>query len=77
MDEQAIRELAAEVERGRLPRRRFLQTMVAAGLTVPMAASLLTAPGVSTRSRGRRARRPHVAAAEARYGCSTGRPPRC
>ena len=46
MDEHAIRELAAEVERGRLPRRRFLQTMVAAGLTVPMAASLLTAPGV-------------------------------
>ena len=48
MDEQAIRELAAEVKRGRLSRRGFLQTMVAAGLTVPMAASLLTAPGVGS-----------------------------
>jgi hypothetical protein len=36
MDEHAIRELAAEVKRGRLSRRGFLRTMVAAGLTAPM-----------------------------------------
>jgi peptide/nickel transport system substrate-binding protein len=46
MDEQAIRELAAEVKCGRLSRRGFLQTMVATGLTAPMVASLLTDPGV-------------------------------
>src|SRR5882762_7427457 len=46
MDEHAIRELAAEVERGRLSRRGFLRTMVSAGLTAPMAARLLGAPGV-------------------------------
>jgi peptide/nickel transport system substrate-binding protein len=47
MDEHAIRELVAEVKRGRLSRRRFVRTMVAAGLTTPMAAGLLTAAGVA------------------------------
>jgi len=46
MDEHAIRELLAEVKRGRLSRRRFVRTMLAAGLTAPMAANLLTSAGV-------------------------------
>jgi len=46
MDEHVIREFAAAVRRGKLSRRRFMRLMVAAGLTVPMAASLLTATGV-------------------------------
>ena len=47
MDEHAIRELVGEVKRGRLSRRRFLQTMVGAGLTAPMAAQILRAAGVA------------------------------
>ena len=47
MDEHAICALVAEVRRGRLSRRAFVRTMVAAGLTVPMAAGLLTAAGVA------------------------------
>ena len=47
MDEHVIRELVTEVTRGRLSRRRFVQTMVAAGLTPPMAAGLLSAAGPS------------------------------
>src|SRR5262250_745663 len=47
MDEHAILELIREVERGRLSRRRFLRTMVATGLTTPMAAGLLRAAGVA------------------------------
>ena len=39
MDEHRIRELVADVRNERLPRRRFLHTMVAAGLTMPMAAN--------------------------------------
>jgi peptide/nickel transport system substrate-binding protein len=46
MDEHVIREIAAEVRRGKLSRRRFTRLMVAAGLTAPMAQSLLTAAGV-------------------------------
>ena len=46
MDEHVIREIAAAVRRGKLSRRRFTRLMVAAGLTAPMAASLLTATGV-------------------------------
>src|SRR5438552_2567235 len=41
MDEHVIRELRGDVATGRLPRRRFLQTMVGAGLTLPLAAGLL------------------------------------
>jgi len=33
MDEHVIRELTSEVRRGRLSRRRFIQTMVGVGLT--------------------------------------------
>jgi peptide/nickel transport system substrate-binding protein len=47
MDEHAIRELVSEVKRGGLSRRRFLRTMVAAGLTTPMAADLLSAAGIA------------------------------
>ena len=47
MDEHAIRALIVEVERGRLSRRRFIRTMVAAGLTTPMAASLLGSAGLA------------------------------
>jgi len=46
MDEHVIREFAAAVRRGTLSRRRFMRSMVAAGLTAPMATSLLTATGV-------------------------------
>jgi len=46
MDEHTIRELIVEVERGRLSRRRFIRTMLAAGLTLPMAAGLLGATGI-------------------------------
>ena len=47
MDEHAIRELVADVKTERLPRRRFLHTMLRAGLMMPMAANLLSAAGVS------------------------------
>ncbi|HZO42082.1 MAG TPA: peptide ABC transporter substrate-binding protein [Methylomirabilota bacterium] len=47
MDEHAIRELLAEVKRGRVSRRQFVRTMLAAGLTAPMAANLLTSAGVA------------------------------
>jgi peptide/nickel transport system substrate-binding protein len=47
MDEQAIRELVTDVKNARLPRRRFLRTMVGAGLTMPTAADLLRATGVA------------------------------
>jgi hypothetical protein len=47
MDEHAIRELAGEVTRGRLSRRRFVQAMVGAGLTAPMAARILGAAGLA------------------------------
>jgi peptide/nickel transport system substrate-binding protein len=51
MDEHAIRELIIEVERRRLPRRSFLRTMVAAGLTPSMAAGLLGAGGAHAQPR--------------------------
>src|SRR5260370_25704950 len=47
MDEHVIRELTSEVRRGRLSRRRFIQTMVGVGLTAPMAAKLLSVVGVA------------------------------
>ena len=46
MDEQAIRSLITEVEHGRLPRRRFVQTMAGLGLSAPMAAQMLASAGV-------------------------------
>jgi peptide/nickel transport system substrate-binding protein len=47
MDEHAIRELIGDVKRGRLSRRRFVQTLVGFGLTAPMAAQILTHAGVA------------------------------
>jgi peptide/nickel transport system substrate-binding protein len=47
MDEYAIRELIEDVERGRLSRRRFVQTLVGFGVTAPMAAQILTHAGVA------------------------------
>ena len=47
MDEHAIRELIGDVKRGRLSRRRFVQTLVGVGLTAPMAAQILTHAGVA------------------------------
>ena len=45
MDERTIRELAREVETGRLSRRRFTQLLVGLGLTAPMAAQVLGPAG--------------------------------
>jgi len=42
MDEHTIRELIGDVKAARLPRRRFIETMAGLGLTLPMAAQLLT-----------------------------------
>jgi len=47
MDEHVIRELAGEVKCGRLSRRRFVRTMVGAGVTAAMANHILTAVGVA------------------------------
>jgi peptide/nickel transport system substrate-binding protein len=47
MDERELKTLLDEVEKGRLSRRRFVQTMVGLGLTAPMAAHLLAAAGVA------------------------------
>jgi len=45
MDEHVIRDLVSEVKAGRLGRRRFIHSMVGAGLTAPMAAGLLGRAG--------------------------------
>src|SRR5207237_5788051 len=42
------RELIGEVRRGRLSRRAFVRAMVAAGLTLPMAGTLLLNAGVAS-----------------------------
>jgi peptide/nickel transport system substrate-binding protein len=47
MDEAALRELITQVGRGQVPRRAFVQGMVALGLTAPMAAGLLASAGVA------------------------------
>ena len=47
MDEQALRELIAEVKDGRLTRRRFVQGLGAFGIGAPMAGRLLGAAGVA------------------------------
>jgi peptide/nickel transport system substrate-binding protein len=46
MDEHGLRELISQVKAGQLSRRRFVETMVALGLTAPMAAQMLVAGGV-------------------------------
>ena len=48
MDEQALREMLAQVKHGGLTRRRFVQALAAAGLGGPMAGHLLGAAGVAT-----------------------------
>jgi peptide/nickel transport system substrate-binding protein len=47
MDEREIRTMIDEVKSGRLSRRRFVQTMVALGLTAPMAGQMLASAGVA------------------------------
>jgi peptide/nickel transport system substrate-binding protein len=47
MDEHGLRQLIGEVEKGRLSRRHFVQTMVGLGLTGPMAAQMLARAGVA------------------------------
>src|SRR5688572_23908008 len=41
MDERELRTLVADVQRGRLSRRAFLQTMAALGITGPLASRML------------------------------------
>ena len=48
MDELQIRDLAGEVKRGRLSRRGFIRAMLAGGLTLPMAGTLLMNAGVAS-----------------------------
>jgi len=47
MNEQALRDLIAEVKVGKLSRRAFVQRMVAFGLTAPIASQMLTHCGVA------------------------------
>jgi peptide/nickel transport system substrate-binding protein len=47
MDESDLRQLIEQVRVGRLDRRRFVQAMVALGLTAPMAAQMLAATGIA------------------------------
>ena len=47
MEEKDLRRLIADVKRGRLSRRRFIQTMVGLGLTAPLATQMLTYSGVA------------------------------
>jgi hypothetical protein len=52
MNEQQIRDLVGDVREGRLPRRGFIQHMVAAGLTAPMASMLLMHEGIAQTAPG-------------------------
>ena len=45
--ERRLRHLIGEVERGRLSRRAFIQAMVGAGLTAPMASMMLAHSGIA------------------------------
>ncbi len=47
MSERKLRDLIAEVKRGCVSRRRFIQTMVGLGLTAPLASQMLTYSGVA------------------------------
>src|SRR6266853_105498 len=47
MDEGDLRQLIEQVRIGRLDRRRFVQAMVALGLTAPMATQMLAATGIA------------------------------
>ena len=48
MDEQGILQAIGEVKAGRMPRRDFVRAMVALGLTLPMAGTLLMSAGVAS-----------------------------
>jgi peptide/nickel transport system substrate-binding protein len=48
MDEQALRELIAQVKHGHLTRRHFVQALGAVGVGLPMAGRLLGAAGVAS-----------------------------
>jgi peptide/nickel transport system substrate-binding protein len=52
MDEHGLRHLIGEVKAGRLSRRRFIEMMVGAGLTIPMAGHLLLNAGVANAQYG-------------------------
>src|SRR2546422_11444301 len=47
MGERDLRTLLDDVRRGRLSRRRFVQTIVGLGLTAPLAAQMLASAGVA------------------------------
>ena len=47
MDEQGLRGLIADVKRGKLSRRAFINQMIAFGLTAPFAVQMLTYSGVA------------------------------
>jgi peptide/nickel transport system substrate-binding protein len=47
MDERELRAMIDDVKRGRLSRRRFVQTMIGLGLTAPLASQMLTSAGVA------------------------------
>jgi peptide/nickel transport system substrate-binding protein len=47
MNEQDLRNLIADVKSGRLSRRRFVQGMMAVGVTAPMAGMMLSQAGVA------------------------------
>jgi peptide/nickel transport system substrate-binding protein len=53
MDEHDISSLIGEVKCGRMSRRRFIETMVGAGLTVPLAGQMLLHAGVANAQQGR------------------------
>ena len=52
MDERKLRGLIGQVKSGRMSRRRFVQMMVGAGLTVPMAGQMLLHSGVANAQQG-------------------------
>ena len=47
MNERELRDLITEVKAGRLSRRSFVQSMIAVGLTAPMAGMMLSQSGVA------------------------------
>jgi peptide/nickel transport system substrate-binding protein len=47
MNERKLRNLVAEVKAGRRSRRDFVQSMIAVGLTAPMAGMMLSQSGVA------------------------------
>src|SRR5688500_10583318 len=52
MDERKLRKMIGQVKSGHMTRRGFIQRMVAAGLTVPMAGQMLMHSGVANAQQG-------------------------